>query len=145
MTSSCFSILSIHQPTPPLPTPQLTNPSPSIIYSSVNRVSIGSENGLLPFRCQAIIWTNGGILLIGPLGKQFRWNFKRNEIFSLKKCIWKYRLRNGVHFARGRRIKVPEISRDVVSRVERGFLVKTESLIRRETLKKIDPTICLRC
>ena len=29
---------------------------------------IGSDNGLSPERRQAIIWTNAGILLIGPLG-----------------------------------------------------------------------------
>ena len=29
---------------------------------------IGSDNGLSPGRCQAIIWTNAGLLLIGPLG-----------------------------------------------------------------------------
>ena len=29
---------------------------------------IGSDNGLAPVRRQAIIWTNAGILLIGPLG-----------------------------------------------------------------------------
>ena len=29
---------------------------------------IGSDNGLLPGRHQAIIWTNAGILLISPLG-----------------------------------------------------------------------------
>ena len=29
---------------------------------------IGSDNGLSPDRRQAIIWTNAGILLIGPLG-----------------------------------------------------------------------------
>ena len=32
---------------------------------------IGSDNGLSPVRCQAIIWTNAGILLIGPLGTNF--------------------------------------------------------------------------
>ena len=32
---------------------------------------IGSDNGLSPERRQAIIWTNGGILLIGPLGTNF--------------------------------------------------------------------------
>ena len=36
---------------------------------------IGSDNGLSPGRRQAIIWTNAGILLIGPLGTNF------NEIF----------------------------------------------------------------
>ena len=32
---------------------------------------IGSDNGLSSGWCQAIIWTNAGILLIGPLGTQF--------------------------------------------------------------------------
>ena len=32
---------------------------------------IGSDNGMLSGRRQAIIWTNAGILLIGPLGTNF--------------------------------------------------------------------------
>ena len=32
---------------------------------------IDSDNGLSPGRRQAIIWTNAGILLIGPLGTNF--------------------------------------------------------------------------
>ena len=32
---------------------------------------IGSDNGLSPVRRQAIIWTNAGILLMGPLGTKF--------------------------------------------------------------------------
>ena len=32
---------------------------------------IGSDNGLSPGRRQAVIWTNAGILLIGPLGTNF--------------------------------------------------------------------------
>ena len=36
------------------------------IYASLN--IIDSDNGLSPGRCQAIIWTNTGILLILPLG-----------------------------------------------------------------------------
>ena len=32
---------------------------------------IGSDNGLAPGRRQAIIWTNAGILLIGPSGTNF--------------------------------------------------------------------------
>ena len=35
------------------------------------RFIIGSDNGLSPERRQAIIWTNAGILLIGPLGTNF--------------------------------------------------------------------------
>ena len=34
-------------------------------------IIIGSDNGLSPGRRQAIIWTNAGILLIGPFGTNF--------------------------------------------------------------------------
>ena len=37
----------------------------------INLTIIGSDNGLSPGRRQAIIWTNAGILLIGPLGTNF--------------------------------------------------------------------------
>ena len=36
-----------------------------------NLIIIGSYNGLSPSRRQAIIWTNAGILLIGPSGTNF--------------------------------------------------------------------------
>ena len=36
-----------------------------------NLTIIGSDNGLSPGRCQATIWTNDGILLIRPLGRNF--------------------------------------------------------------------------
>ena len=36
-----------------------------------NLTIIGSDNGLSPGRRQAIIWTNAGILLTGPLGTNF--------------------------------------------------------------------------
>ena len=36
-----------------------------------NLIIIGSDNGLLPGRRQAIIWTNTGLLLIGPLRTNF--------------------------------------------------------------------------
>ena len=36
-----------------------------------NQTIIGSDNGLPPDRRQAIIWTNAGIMLIGPLGTNF--------------------------------------------------------------------------
>ena len=58
---------------------------PSVTYMSVNWVSIGSGNGLLPVRCRDITWSNTGILSIGLLGT----NFSENRIgilpFSFKK------------------------------------------------------------
>ena len=46
---------------------------------------IGSDNGLSPGRRQAIIWTNGGILLIGPLGTNVSETLIEIYTFSFKK------------------------------------------------------------
>ena len=46
---------------------------------------IGSYNGLSPGRRQAIIWTNAGILLIGPLGTNFSEISIGIQTFSFKK------------------------------------------------------------
>ena len=45
----------------------------------------GSDNGLSPGRRQAIIWTNAGILLIGPLGTSFIEILIGIQTFSFKK------------------------------------------------------------
>ena len=45
---------------------------------------IGSDNGLSPGRRQAIIWTNAGILLIGPLGTNFNEILIEIHAFSFK-------------------------------------------------------------
>ena len=46
---------------------------------------IGSDNGLSPERRQAIIWTNAGLLLIGPLGTNFSEILIEILTFSFKK------------------------------------------------------------
>ena len=46
---------------------------------------IGSDNGLAPTRCQAIIWSNTGVLLIGPLGTNFSEISIEIYTFSFKK------------------------------------------------------------
>ena len=51
--------------------------------------NIGSDNGLSPGRHQAIIWTNPGILLIGPWGTNFSDNLIGIQTFSLKKMLLK--------------------------------------------------------
>ena len=50
---------------------------------------IGSDNGLSPQRRQAIIWTNAGILLIGPLGTNFSEILIEIQTFSFKKMHFK--------------------------------------------------------
>ena len=46
---------------------------------------IGSDNGLLPDRRQAIIWTNAGLSLIGPLWTNFSEILIEILTFSFKK------------------------------------------------------------
>ena len=50
-----------------------------------NLTIIGSDNGLSPGRRQAIIWTNAGIVLIGPWGTQFSEILMEILTFSFKK------------------------------------------------------------
>ena len=50
-----------------------------------NLTIIGSDNGLSPGRHQAIIWTNDGILLFGPLGTNFSEVLIGIQTFSFKK------------------------------------------------------------
>ena len=52
----------------------------------VNKLnSIGSNNGLSPGRRQDIVWTNAGILLIGPLEINCNDILFEIHIFSFKK------------------------------------------------------------
>ena len=62
--------------------------------------TIGSDNVFPPDRRQAIIWTNAGILLIGPVGTNFSEILIEILIFSIKKMrlnvssakMWQFRL-----------------------------------------------------
>ena len=47
------------------------NINPGWLCVPINRVHIGSDNGLSPIRRQAIILTNAELLLFGPLGTDF--------------------------------------------------------------------------
>ena len=47
--------------------------------------NIGSDNGLSPGWCQAIIWTNAGILFIGILGTNFSEILSEIHVFSFKR------------------------------------------------------------
>ena len=54
-----------------------------------NLTIIGSDNGLSPGRRQVITWTNDGLLLIGPLGKNFSEILFGIQMFSFKKMHFK--------------------------------------------------------
>ena len=63
-----------------------------------NLTIIDSDNGLSPDRRQAIIWSNAGLLLIGPIGTNFSEILIKILTYSFKKVRLKCRLRNGGHF-----------------------------------------------
>ena len=69
-------------------------------YTRSLLVIIGSDNGLLPDRRQAIIWTSDDLLSIGPQGTNFSKILIKVLKFSIK-CIWKCHLQNGSHFIQG--------------------------------------------
>ena len=63
---------------------------PSDAYICISDLNnIGSDNGLSPARRQAIIWTNAGILLTGPIGTKFSEILIEIHTSSLKKMHWK--------------------------------------------------------
>ena len=68
-------------------------------YICVGKTTIiGSDNGLSPGRRQAIIWTNAGILFIGPSGTNFNEISIEIRTFSFKKIHSKCRLEIGGRF-----------------------------------------------
>ena len=57
-----------------------------VMHICISKLSIiSSENGLSPGRCQAIIWTSAGILLIGPLRTIFNEILNEIHAFSFMK------------------------------------------------------------
>ena len=83
---------------------------------------IGSDNGLSPERCQAIIWTNAGILLIGPLGTNFNEILIEIQTFSLKKIRLKMSSAKCCSFRLGLNVLI-QINWDL-SFIYQGWLAK---------------------
>ena len=67
---------------------------------------IRSGNGLSPGRCRAIVWTNAGILLIGPMGTNLSEILIEIITFSFKKMQLKMASANGVYFVSASMCKI---------------------------------------
>ena len=86
-------------PCPPSIQERLLNHWGQVTHKCVRKLTInGSDNGLSPGWCQAIIWTTAGILLIGPLATNSSEILAKLIHFHSRKYIWKCRLENGGHF-----------------------------------------------
>ena len=81
----CCKDLGVQKHQTVLYLPQLTRWG-RVTHICVGKLTIiGSDNGLSPGRRQAIIWTNAGILLIGPWGTNFSEILIGIQAFSFKK------------------------------------------------------------
>ena len=74
-------------------------------------VSIGSGNGLVPNRWQAITWTNADWLSIGPLRNNFQWKINRNSSIFIQENAFENVISETVAIlSRGRRVKCIRLS-----------------------------------
>ena len=80
-----------------------------------NLTIIGSDNGLSPRRRQAIIWTNAGILLIGPLGTNSNEILIEIHTFSFKKMHLKISSGKWRPFCLGLNVLRSNIRKDIMS------------------------------
>ena len=92
---SHWTLGSSHWKCPTCPTSFVNTHWGRVTHKCVSKLTIiSSDNGLSPGRRQAIIWTNDGILLIGPLGTKLQWNFNYNSNIFIHKnafedVVWK--------------------------------------------------------
>ena len=75
------------------------------IYAVVSSAIIGSDNGLPPNRCQAIIWNNAGIVLIGHWGTNFNKILIKIQQFKKTKMAFNMSSGNGAILSRPQCIK----------------------------------------
>ena len=71
----------------------------------VNWVNVDSDNGLAPGRRQAIIYTNAGILLIGPLKTNFSEILIKYSCFFIQIAFEKLSAKMAAILSRGRWVK----------------------------------------
>ena len=94
---------------------------------------IGSDNCLSPGRRQAIIWTNAGILLIGPFGTNFSGILIKIYIFSFKKMHLKMSSGNWQPFYLG--LKVINQRRASLDSIRHGEVMTLKGFLHNCPLK----------
>ena len=100
--------------------------------------SIGSDNGLSPGRRQAIIWTNAGILLIGPLGTNFSQIVIEIQTFSLRKMRLKISSVKRQPFCIGLNVLI-HVSKMVPDHRDDSMITHTKSAYRHQSSRMIAP------
>ena len=110
-----------------------------------NITIIGSDNGLSPGRRQAIIWTNAGILLIGPLETNFREILIEIHTFSFKKMHLNMSSGKWQPFCFGRNVLILKMSRYFAGSGQRRRdpNLSHPKDIWKETIPALQPKQCL--
>ena len=96
---------------------------------------IGSYNGLSPQRRQAIIWTNAGLLLIGPSGTNFNEMLIAIHTFSVKKIRLKMSYAKWCPFRLGLNVLNPEyyeFSSRMANNQSPGWILPLDEMNRRQ-------------
>ena len=102
-----------------------------VTHICVSNLTItGPDNGLSPGRRQAVIWTNAGILLIGPLGTNFSEILIEINTFSFKKM----RLKMSSAKWRPFRLGLNELNTNLTkSHSSRAFISVTKIILKIST------------
>ena len=123
-----------------------------VIHICIGNVAIiGSNNGLSPGRCQAIIWTNAGILLIGPLGTNFSETLIEIHTFSFMKMYLKWSSVKWRPFCLGLNVLIiytEDIHRKIWSIIyvcNYLSLSQLQTTLSRETMGDINTLLYLFC
>ena len=96
-----------------------------VMHVCISKLTIiGSDNGLLPCWRQAIIWTNAGIMLIGPLGTNFSEMLIEIHKFSFKKMHLEMLSGKWCPFCLGLDVLMPSQSSEIIQNANMfwGFL-----------------------
>ena len=97
-----------------------------------NLTIIGPDNDLSPGRRQAIIWTNAGILLIGPLGTNFSEIVIEIHTFSFKKTCFKLSSGKWRPFCLGLNVLKLILPSDISTHISQGCYNGTGAMIAPE-------------
>ena len=107
----------------------------------MNGVSIGSGNGLVPVRHQAITGTNAGLLSIGPVGTNFSEILIKIENFSFMKMHLKMSSAKWQPFCPGE----DELKKDTIyhtwPRAIHRFLADISQLHSKFSMQSISPSV----
>ena len=107
--------------------------------SVVNLTIIGLDNGLSPGRRQAIIWTNDGILLIGPLGTNCSEILSKMHTFWSKKMHLKTSSAKWRPFCLGLNVLKLSSGNSSCDRYPTAIIVTLYTVIRRAICDRIKP------